>query len=229
MSKKTISIFLAEDCIILQEGFCEYLTNVDNQDYNFNVIETASCGNEVMERIDYSEFDVLVMDLAMPNFSGYDILTRLKKRGKESKILIYSGYDSEEFQLKAYELGAHSFLSKIADISMLEDSIINVFEGKLSNTIMRDRSYRTKITGLEFREIINLLSDKDFEIFLQFGRALTINDVAANLHLTRKAVEYHISNIKRKLNINNSNRLIRVATIFYSAYSHESNKIIKSY
>ena len=102
-----IRVLLADDAEDLR--FLVRVTLED--DGRFEVVGDATTGKETMELLERETPDVLVLDMAMPEMDGLEVLTEMKNRGLRSKVLILSGFDGV-VEEKASALGAHDYIRK---------------------------------------------------------------------------------------------------------------------
>jgi len=118
-----MKILIVDDDIELTKAVETALTSYDHD------IQTANDSREGLELIKEKNYDLIFLDLAMPEFSGVDIINYLVKKGtiKEKKIVIFTASSINDKQLNdLIDLGAHSFLRKPVDIDAILDKIEEV-------------------------------------------------------------------------------------------------------
>jgi DNA-binding NtrC family response regulator len=86
-------------------------------------VTTATSGEDALASVEGQEFDLIVLDLAMPGLDGLETLKRIKVRQPEAEIIMLSGQGSIKTSIEAMKLGAEDFLQKPVDISELLDKI----------------------------------------------------------------------------------------------------------
>jgi DNA-binding NtrC family response regulator len=100
------------------------------RDRDFDISEAGS-GEEAIELINKSSFQIVLSDLSMPNKSGIDVLRAAKSRNQETEVIIATGYGTIEIAVEAMRLGAHDFITKPINIAELErkvDKIVRKIE-----------------------------------------------------------------------------------------------------
>ena len=100
------TILIADDHTILAEGLVSLLKD------RFDVVGTVADGNLLIEAAERLRPDVIIADINMPSMSGLDALTRLKKRGVDSKFIILTMHGEAEIAARAMRAGASGFLLK---------------------------------------------------------------------------------------------------------------------
>lgn len=103
---KDISILLAEDETELREMLHEYLQIF------FHRIYTAACGNEAYDIYKQKRPNIILTDINMPNLDGLDMIAKIRKQDKETKIIVMSAHSEQEKLLQAIKLHLESYLVK---------------------------------------------------------------------------------------------------------------------
>ena len=86
-------------------------------------VTTASSGEEALEKFDDEFFNLVVTDIAMPGIDGLELLSIIKSRSPDTRVIIITAYGTDEREERAYKMGADKYLEKPFDISELESSV----------------------------------------------------------------------------------------------------------
>ncbi len=89
---------------------------------------TASSGEEALERFEEAPFDVVITDLAMPGITGLELLSIIKRKKPDTRIIVITAYGSPEVSEKVMSSGAESYLEKPFDIHELKQTVIKFLE-----------------------------------------------------------------------------------------------------
>lgn len=89
---------------------------------------TASSGEEALERFEEKPFDVVITDLAMPGITGLELLSIIKRKKPDTRIIVITAYGSPEVNEKVLNKGAESYLEKPFDIHELKQTVIKFLE-----------------------------------------------------------------------------------------------------
>jgi len=214
------SIIIADDSPLILES----LTSQINDMKIFDRVVIANNGFELLEEFRKNPTDLLIIDIAMPKMSGFDVVKKIRLSNKDVQIILISNFNRDEIEAKCIQIGANGFIHKMHFAEEINSAI---------NTIMQKASYFSKdiilkaesvidnsLTGLECYEIKQKLSKREYEIFGQLGVASESNRIAEILNISRKTIDNHVENIKKKLNISSKLKLNRIATVHYHIYGN---------
>ncbi|MGX7244677.1 response regulator transcription factor [Enterococcus quebecensis] len=119
-------LLVVEDDLLLGEGLCMGLRK---QGY---AVDKAMDGYQAIEMIEITEYDLIILDLALPNMSGWEILEKIRTYDLEIRILILSAKSFVEDKIKGLDMGANDYLTKPFDFFELEARIRNLLRQKIS-------------------------------------------------------------------------------------------------
>lgn len=160
--------------------------------------------------------DVVVTELLLPGMSGIGMIKELVGMyGDNINILVYTALARELNEEQALRAGAKGFVNKGPTVEPLVAAIRAVAAGKSAFSEELTTSVFRQMRSGEAREKsgVELLSDRELEVFRCLGHGLTTRDIAERVHLSPKTVETYRENIKQKLNLANSTQLMRAATV----------------
>ncbi|MDQ0656787.1 response regulator transcription factor [Paenibacillus sp. W2I17] len=182
-----ITVVLLDDHPLVMEG----LNNRLNREPDIQVVKTFSDPLLFLSEVEVLRPDVVVMDIRMPQLDGFEVVRRLKVQyGLSVKIISLSGYNYHEFQLKAYDLGVHAYLSKQATYGQIINAIHQSMLGHvLIPETMLSPNLEESLTATE-REILN-----------RIALEMTNKEIAQDLAISQRTVEYHITSITQKFGV----------------------------
>ncbi|MBY0119553.1 response regulator transcription factor [Paenibacillus sp. FSL H8-0317] len=182
-----ITVVLLDDHPLVMEG----LNNRLNREPDIQVVKTFSDPLLFLSEVEALRPDVVVMDIRMPQLDGFEVVRRLKDQyGLSVKIILLSGYNYHEFQLKAYDLGVHAYLSKQATYGQIINAIHQSMLGHvLIPETMLSPNLEESLTATE-REILN-----------RIALEMTNKEIAQDLAISQRTVEYHITSITQKFGV----------------------------
>ncbi len=196
---KQAEILIVEDHPLMQEGYRQL---IDKQ-RGMRVAEAVETTDEAYQLVQQHAYDLIIVDLALKESSGLDLVTQLIASDRERKILVVSTYSEKIFAQRVLSAGARGFINKQAATEVLIQAIRQVLDGKifLSDAATQDVLHSaTRGENAPFADITSLLSDREIQVFELLGRGLTVREIAQRIHLSRKTVERYRENIKEKLN-----------------------------
>ncbi len=124
--KKQYRILLAEDHRILREGLKSILSS--NQD--FEIAGEADNGLDAIKMADEHNPDLVLIDLSMPKMNGLDAIAEIKSRCTETKVMVLTIHNDEEYIFEALKAGADGYLLKDSSRAELLLAVESVIEGK---------------------------------------------------------------------------------------------------
>ncbi len=206
MNLNKISILLVDDHELVRAGFRRLLE--DGED--FTIVAEASSGEQAVQHyIKYSP-DVVVMDISMPGIGGIGAVERIIARDPAARILILSVHEDSVFTSRALQAGAKGFIPKRSAPEEMIKAVAQVAQGKMSIAPeIAQQIAMQKLTGGD--SVIDVLSQREFEVFRLLAEGKTVNEIADILSLSPKTVGTHHTSIKQKLDVSNSAELARLA------------------
>lgn len=202
----SIRIFIADDHAIVREG----LKRVALADRDIEVLGESGSGAEALERIRHEEFDVLVLDLSLPDMHGFDVLCRVRAEKPDLPVLILSMEREEEFAIRCLRAGASGYLEKRGATAELVTAIRRVARGR--KYVSAETAERLAAdAGRPSERPHDLLSPREFEIFLSIAAGKSVSQIAGELGISVKTVSNHRAHILEKLGFRGTVDIVRYA------------------
>lgn len=203
-----IKIVLADDHALVRMGFKMLLEN----ESDIEVIAEADSGEAACELIlnQKLEFDVLVIDLTMGGISGIEATRRIISNKPDTKILGLSAHEDPSYIRHMMHAGASAYLSKRS----APDSLITAIRAINAGQLFIDPHLKYLIAERKENadpNPIDVLSEKEFEVFIHLAKGASANDVAEILNVSPRTTGTHLYNIKQKLNASTQSDLTLIA------------------
>lgn len=194
-----IKVMIADDHSLIREGIKQLL----EFDGSIEVIAQAADGNECLDVLSDSEPDILLLDINMPGINGIDVLQELKKKRPALKILILTVHNEVEYLVKAVDIGADGYVLKDAGSDELKDAICRVVEGEqyIQSSLIPALNSRIINRNID-KEKIDSLTKREIEILKQIAGGRFNKEIAESLNITERTVKNHISNLFKKIDVN---------------------------
>ncbi len=202
-------ILIADDHTIVREGIRELLQKRGD----FEVVGEAEDGVQALKLAVDLHPDVVLLDISMPNIDGLATTRQLKKRFPEMKVLILTIHDTEEYIYRILRHGADGYVVKEAAYDELVSAIQAVCLGKkyLSPSISGEVINRYVKEPRSKKSPLDSLTPKETEVLRYIAEGCTNKEIADKMFISVKTVEFHRSNVMKKLDIHNQAALIRFA------------------
>lgn len=206
-----IRILVADDHPVLRAGIRQILS----QSHDIVVEDEASNGQEVINKVAKSNYDVVLLDISMPGIGGLEALRELKILKPRLPILILSVHREEEYAIRAIKAGASGYVRKISAPEELIGAIRKVYQG---------RKYITPKLAEELAEALlsstdklphQLLSDREFQVMCLIAKGLKTKDIGEELSLSPSTVATYRTRIFSKMN------MMSVAELAIYAIEHQ--------
>lgn len=207
-----IKIIIADDHFVVRDGIKRILES----DKNFAVVDEAFDGNELIEKVNKSNFDLVITDISMPNLDGFSAVKAIKKFKPDLKIILLTMHTSDIDVYNAVKIGINGMISKeTIKKEMLEaiNKVINegkYFLGK-SDLEIKAIVNQNNVIKTDFRSIDYPLTKRELEVMLALAEGLDSKMIAAKLGIEKRTVDSHRSNIMSKLNIKTLSQLVGTA------------------
>ena len=192
-------VVIAEDHCMIREGLKQLL----ELEPDIRVIAGYPDGKAIVDNFMQVKPDVVLMDVNMPVLNGLEALARIKKMDPSAKVIMLTIHQDREYLLKALELGASGYILKDADSRVLVDSVRNVNGGQ---TYIQPCMANELVT--EYKRIKNgkstprkSLTSREIEVLKLLSKGMLNKEIAKELFISEKTVKNHISNIFRKLGV----------------------------
>lgn len=201
-----ISVMLVDDHAVVRMGFRLLLDGSPD----IRVVAEAESGEDAVRRVQEVKPQVVVMDLSMPGIGGLEALSRILARDPATKILVLTAHEDAMHAKRVLKAGALGYLSKRSAPEALIQAIRQVMQGRtfLEPAIAQELAVQ-QVTGE--RTPVDMLSEKEFKVFLALAKGQSVTDIAQVLSLSPRTIGTHLYNIKQKLGAANSAELAIIA------------------
>jgi len=200
-------IVLVDDHTLFRNGLRTLLGGIEG----FEVVAEASNGLELLELLERSLPDVVLLDIEMPKMNGIAAAEEALRRWPGLKIITLSMYGDEDYYFRMVSLGVKGFILKNSDIKDVVAAIEAVVEGGsffsqelLFNLVSNLKSAPWAVPD----DSAEQLSQRESEILLHICRGESNNEIADALFISKRTVDKHRSNILAKTGCKNTANLV---------------------
>jgi two-component system, NarL family, invasion response regulator UvrY len=192
-----LRILIADDHEIVRAGLAQFIS--DQKD--MHVTAEAATGGEVINRVRHEEFDIVLLDIAMPDKNGIDSLRIIRQVRPSLPVLILSGYPEKHYAVNLLRAGAGGYITKNAPPEELLRAIRTVAHGRryLSETAT-DLVY-AELTHPGDKKLHETLSEREFQIFRKLAAGQSATEIGDELNLSVKTVSTYRSRVLTKMNL----------------------------
>ena len=200
-------VFIADDHPLVLEGFRQLLAN------DTVIVGTAHSGAELLEKAQRAAPDIVLLDVSLPDTSGFDLIQSLKGKLPRVKIILVTMLSEPFYVSEGFQNGANGYVLKQSASTELLTAI---------RTVMSDRRYVSAEVAEDVRESIEhpwirpegynvQLTPRQQEVLRMFANGLSAKKIATTLGISVKTVEFHKAGIVKKLGLKIASDLTRFA------------------
>lgn len=189
-----IRVLLADDHVIVRRGLMQIFAETSD----ILVCGEAGSAAEVLRMLKPGAFDVLVLDITLPDKSGVEVLKRVRGECPNLPVVILSMHPCDQYALRLLKDGAAAYLTKESIPQQLVEAVRHVAQG--------GRYITPAVAELLSGHLLDgdapahqRLSDREFEILCQIASGKTVSQIAAALSLSVKTVSTHRQRILKKM------------------------------
>jgi DNA-binding NarL/FixJ family response regulator len=198
-------VLLADDHGLIRQGLRALL-----EGQGFQVVGEASDGHEMLRTAEKTHPDVAIVDIRMPVLNGVDAARELTKSSPNTKVIILSQHDENQYVTEALQAGAKGYVLKSQGAQDLVHAIREVCRGSvylspsISNTVVGAYLSKNSVSA-------DALSGRERQVLQLVGEGKSTKDIAMQLGISVKTAESHRARLMKKLDIHETASLVRYA------------------
>jgi len=212
---KKIKILFADDHSIVRNGLRSLFRGAPD----FSIVGEAADGESAVRLAFLKKPDVAILDISMPKLSGIEVTRTLKQKQPEIKVLILTIHEDEEYVYQIVRAGANGYMLKNAEKKEILSAVRAVAAGEpffspgISRLIIEKFVKKAKEHTEKPKNGHPILSKREAEILSLIALGMTSREVAQRLFLSVSTVNTHRANLMQKLNIHDTQGLVRYAML----------------
>lgn len=206
-----IRILLVDDHAMFRSGLRVLL----NLYPDFQIVGEAGNGQDALSAVRELVPDVVLMDIAMPGLDGLVATRRIREDHPQIRVILLTQHENREYVTPALKAGAAGYVLKRAADEELVRAVRAVCQGQtyldpmIASVVVDD--YRRRLEDTAVDDQFEHLTPREQEVFLLVAKGHTNRDIAEILGISHKTVDYHRTNVMRKLDVHNRTDLTRYA------------------
>jgi len=202
-----IKIFIADDHAVVRAGLKQIITDIPDM----VLADEASSGQEALNKILNNDYDVVLLDITMPDRSGLDILKESKSQKPELPVLILSIHPEEQYAMRALKAGASGYLTKESAPDELVAAIRKVvIGGRYVSSSLAEKLALYLKAGVE-KPLHQTLSDREYQVMCMIASGKKAKEIAEELSLGIKTVNTYRYRTLQKMMMKSNAELTRYA------------------
>jgi len=190
-------LLVVDDYPIVRAGIKEFLS--DQQE--FTVAGEAGSGADAVRMVRESDWDVVLLDISLPDMKDIEALTQIKRVKPEQPVLMLITRLEDEYAVNLLRAGASGYLSKECTPEALLSAIRTVASGRRCISQELGEQLAANLNGDGHKPPHTELSQREFQIFCKLASGLAVSQVADELFLSVKTISTYRSRVLEKMNM----------------------------
>jgi len=195
-------VLIADDHAVVRAGFKQFL----EADSTINAVGEAASGNETLDMLRAEVWDLVLLDIHMPDRSGLDILRHIQTGHPTVRVLVMSGLPEQQYAVNVLRAGASGYLSKGGSPEELLKAVRTVLVGRryVSASLAESMAADLESPHDQNQPLHERLSVREFQIFGKVAAGAGVGEIAEELSLSVKTVSTYRSRILEKMNFSSN-------------------------
>lgn len=205
-----IKVLVVDDQTLVRSGISQILSHAPDID----VIGNASNGSEAVDKTLRLRPDVVLMDIRMPGMDGLEATKRIVAERPETKVIMLTTFELDEYVFGAVRAGASGFLLKDIDPDSLREAVNVVADGDalLSPSVTRRVIAEfAETTGELDDSVLEQLTPREVEVLALVGRGRSNDEIAEELFISGSTAKTHVNRAMMKLGVHDRAQLVVIA------------------
>lgn len=204
-------ILIVDDHPLVRRGLCQIL----KESIPMRRLDEISNGNEVLQKMVDTKYDVVILDISLPGKDGLEVLKDIKIQYPDTAVLILSIQSESQYALRALKMGASGCLNKASAPEELVNAVREVLKGgryltsKVSQLLLED--YQGDHIDLPHKQ----LSEREYQVMIMLVSGFSSSEISEKLKLSIKTVSTYRTRLLQKMSLKNN------AQLTYYAVKHK--------
>jgi DNA-binding NarL/FixJ family response regulator len=191
------SVLIADDHAMVRTGLRHYL----EQEGSIDTIEETATGTETLQRLRSGQWDLVILDINMPDRSGLDILRHIRSGYPNTRVLVVSGFAEKQYAINVLRAGAAGYLGKDQAPEDFMRAVHTVLAGRrFVSATLSDMLVRT-LDEPGDQPLHASLSQREFQILCKLAAGRAVSEIAQELCISVKTVSTYRARVLQKMNL----------------------------
>jgi len=202
-----MKILIADDHAVVRRGLKQILA----EELDMVVFGEACNGQEVLKNVREQYWDIMILDITMPDRSGLEVLEEVKHVRPKLPVLVLSVHREELYAVRVLKAGAAGYITKLSAPEDLVKAVKKVIEGgKYISASLAERLATTLQAGSE-NALHETLSNREYQVMCLIASGKNVKQIAEELYLSISAIRTYRMRILKKMTMNSNVELIHYA------------------
>ncbi len=202
-----LRIVIADDHPVVLKG----LTEILSESFDDVIIDGTATGYELMSNVQKNQYDLVLLDISLPDINGLEVLKEVKKIKPKLPVLIISMYPEEHYAPRAIKAGAQGYLTKRSASTELVLAVRKILSGKRYISPAFAEKMLFDFESNAEKPPHERLSDRELQVLCMIGKGKALNQIAEEIHLSVNTVRTYRTRILEKIGVKGTSELIHYA------------------
>ncbi|MGB6604023.1 MAG: response regulator transcription factor [Steroidobacteraceae bacterium] len=191
------SVLIADDHAMLRTGLRHYL----EQDPAITAIGEAATGADTLQQLRDGQWDLVILDINMPDRSGIDILRHIRAGHPETRVLVMSGFSEKQYAINVLRAGAAGYLAKDQAPEEFMRAVHAVLAGRRFVSARLSEMLITALDEPADKPLHAALSEREFQILCKLAVGRSVSEIAQELFISVKTVSTYRARVLEKMHL----------------------------
>jgi two-component system, NarL family, invasion response regulator UvrY len=191
------SVLIADDHAMLRTGLRHYL----EQDSSITAIGETGTGTDTLQQLRDGQWDLVILDINMPDRSGIDILRHIRAGHPETRVLVMSGFSEKQYAINVLRAGASGYLAKDQAPEEFMRAVHAVLAGRRFVSARLSEMLITALDEPADKPLHAALSEREFQILCKLAVGRSVSEIAQELFISVKTVSTYRARVLEKMHL----------------------------
>ena len=191
------SVLIADDHAMMRTGLRHYL----EQDRSIDPIAETGSGEETLQELRNAQWDLVILDINMPDRSGIDILRHIRAGYPNTRVLVMSGFSEKQYAINVLRAGAFGYLAKDQAPEEFMRAVHTVLSGRRFVSATLSEMLVSALDEPTDQPLHAGLSQREFQILCKLAVGRSVSEIAEELFISVKTVSTYRARVLEKMNL----------------------------
>jgi DNA-binding NarL/FixJ family response regulator len=194
--------------------FCLGMSQLINKEKDLEVCGSEESAAKACKAIAELKPDLVIVDISLKDSDGIDLVKEINVHYGNLPVLVLSMYDESLYAERALQAGARGYIMKQEAITQVVQALRKVLMGEIyASDSVKEKAFQRLVSlrKPDYRSPIDVLSDRELEVFRLIGEGLSTREIAGRLNLSIKTIGTYREKIKEKQGLKNYTQLVKMA------------------
>jgi two-component system, NarL family, invasion response regulator UvrY len=191
------SVLIADDHAMLRTGLRHYL----EQDQAITAIGEAATGADTLQQLRDGQWDLVILDINMPDRSGIDILRHIRAGHPDTRVLVMSGFSEKQYAINVLRAGASGYLAKDQAPEEFMRAVHAVLAGRRFVSARLSEMLITALDEPADKPLHAALSEREFQILCKLAVGRSVSEITQELFISVKTVSTYRARVLEKMHL----------------------------